>query len=171
MRHGAVRCRTMRRPLRILLNAATALSLVLCAATMAAWVRSYQARDLVWWSLANPRLQLKIETHRGGLCAKAITPLDEFSYVPDPGTGWVQFPARSYGQVFWRNIYSQTGFTIGYVKERGWGLDDEGVRYMACPYWFIMLLTAILPTAQLAGWRRRARRLRLRPGLCQHCGY
>ena len=57
-----------------------------------------------------------------------------------------------------------------------WGYYDFGsfeTRYLGCPYWFIMLLTAILPAARLAGWRRRrrARRLRMRPSLCQHCGY
>src|SRR5437764_4099334 len=69
MRHGAVRCRAMRRLLRILLNAATVLSLVLCVVTIAAWVRSYQAHDGVWWSMANPRLELTISTHRGGFAA------------------------------------------------------------------------------------------------------
>src|SRR3954466_14769337 len=64
---GAVGCQMMRRPLRIVLIAATVLSLVLCAATVAAWVRSYQAWDFVWWSLATPRLQVAIGTYRGGL--------------------------------------------------------------------------------------------------------
>ena len=66
----------MRRLLRILLNAATVLSLVLCVVTMGAWVRSYQARDVMWWSLANPRMILGIATHRGGLFAGMTTPVD-----------------------------------------------------------------------------------------------
>ena len=83
--------------LRILLNAATVLSLVLCAETVPVWVRSYRASDA--------------------------------------------------------------------VVLLGFGLD-----YF--PYWFILLLTAILPAVRLTGWRRRrARRLRMCAGLCQHCGY
>jgi hypothetical protein len=82
----------MRRLLRILLNAATVLSLVLCAATMAAWVRSYQARDVVYWSLANPELELKIVTHSGGLCAEALSALGDFSYVTPRALGGVNSP-------------------------------------------------------------------------------
>jgi hypothetical protein len=73
----------MRRLLRILLNTATVLLLVLFVGTVAAWVRSYQASDLVWWSRANPRLELAIVTYRGGLIAEAATNAVTFS----AGTG------------------------------------------------------------------------------------
>jgi hypothetical protein len=43
MRHDAVRCPAMSRLLRILLNVITALSLLLCAASAMAWVRSYRS--------------------------------------------------------------------------------------------------------------------------------
>ncbi|MDB5318450.1 MAG: hypothetical protein JWN40_81 [Phycisphaerales bacterium] len=76
----------MRLP-RILLNAATLLSLVLCAATMAAWVRSYRARDVVWWSLANPRMLVEVDTYRGGLTFGLFTPVFRDPIVP-PGMGW-----------------------------------------------------------------------------------
>jgi len=55
------------------------------------------------------------------------------------------------------------------VERRRSALGEE--RMLACPYRFVLLLTAILPTARLVAWRRRARRLRMRPGLCRHCGY
>src|SRR4051812_21395107 len=58
------------------------------------------------------------------------------------------------------------GFYLLYYQD-----SARWLRQLACPYWFIMLLTAILPTARLAVWRRRARRLRMHPTLCQHCGY
>src|SRR5882724_11043210 len=78
----------MRRLLRILLNAATVLSLVLCAVTMAAWVRSYQVSDHVYWSLANPRLELGISTYRGGLYIKVSTPMRTDEVLDPPGAGW-----------------------------------------------------------------------------------
>src|SRR5437879_5054540 len=77
----------MRRLLRILTSVATVLSLVLCVATMAAWVRSYQAKDYVWWSLANPRLQLSIVTSRGRLFAGVMTPPAGEDTLEFPGVG------------------------------------------------------------------------------------
>jgi hypothetical protein len=62
--------------------------------------------------------------------------------------------------------FNRFGFALGYGNN-----GTYEIRRLACPYWFIMLLTGILPGARLAGWRRRARRLRMRPGLCRHCGY
>jgi hypothetical protein len=81
-------------------------------------------------------------------------------YLPPPGTAWKESTPLTFDQAVGpeRTFFNRFGFAS----------DD---RHLACPYWFIMLLTAILPGARLAGWRRRARRLRMRPGLCQHCGY
>lgn len=153
----------MRRLLRILLNAATVLSLVLCAVTAAAWVRSYQAHDWVWWPLENQGL-LSIGTYRGGLLAALLT-----DFLPPPAAGWLESAPLSYAEARGPQgtFFNRFGFALGYFQ------GSEGViPRLACPFWFIILLTAILPAARLAGWRRRrARRLRLRPGLCQHCGY
>jgi hypothetical protein len=154
----------MRRLLRILLNAATVLSLVLCAATMAAWVRSYQTRDAIYWS-HDLQLQLWIETHRGGLAAEVVTPFGGDTVI---GTGWHQHAPLSYAEAGGAQgtFFNRFGFGFN-VSQNG----SYATRQLACPYWFIMLLTAILPAARLAARRRRARRLRMRPGLCRHCGY
>ncbi len=159
----------MRRLLRILLNAATVLSLVLCAATMAAWVRSYHASDYVWWSVGKPRLLLHFVTHRGGSFVGVIRVLgSESDRIPSPRAGWEQYTPGSYAEAgaSQRTFFNRQGFRFDYF-----GDEKNPILQLACPYWFIMLLTAILPGARLAGWRRRARRLRMRPGLCQHCGY
>ena len=161
----------MRRLLRILTNAATLLSLVLCVATAAAWVRSYQAKDYVWWSLANPRLQLSIVTSRGRLSAAVITPSFGEESLELPGVGSAPSGPVSYDWVpedSAGTFFNRLGII---VERRRSAVGDE--RMLACPYRFIMLLTAILPAARLAGWRRRRRALRLRmhPNLCQHCGY
>jgi hypothetical protein len=158
----------MRRLFRILLNAATVLSLVLCVVTVAAWVRSYQARDIVWWSLANRRLRLEINTYRGGLFAGALTS-GQINILLPPGTTWRQSAPVTYteGGGSEGTLFNRLGFALDYQQK-----GPYAKRQFACPYWFIVLLTAILPGVWLAGWwRRRARRLRMRPGLCRHCGY
>ena len=161
----------MRRLLRILLNAATVLSVVLCVAAMAAWVRSYQARDYIYWSWARPRTQLAIVTYRGGWLASIYTPVVGAlkNLLLHPGAGWRQFAPGSYDDVVGVSegiFFNRLGFALDHRQTPAYA-----VREIACPDWFIMLLTAMLPTVRLAGWRRRARRLRMRTGLCRHCGY
>jgi hypothetical protein len=157
----------MRRLLRILLNVATVLSLVLCAATMAAWVRSYLVRDEIAWSLANPRLELDLFTYRGGLIAGVLAPNEFLKYLPNPGARWEQRAPETYAGAGGSQgtFFNHFGFAFAHAQ---YPFDH---RFLASPYWFILLLTAIQPGARLVGWRRRARRLRMRPGLCRHCGY
>jgi hypothetical protein len=159
----------MRRLLRILLNLATVLSLVLCAATIAAWVRSYQAKDYVWWSVTRPRLQLSCVTSRGRLAAAIITLPPGEEGLEAPGVGSAPSDPVSYD---WVPENSEGTFFNRFgviVERRRSAVGDE--RMLACPYRFLMLLTAILPTARLATWRRQARHRRLHPTLCRHCDY
>jgi hypothetical protein len=173
--------------LRILLNATTVLSLVLCLAAMAAWVRSYPARDVVWWSLAKPRMLLGVDTYRGGLTFGVFTPVFRDPIVP-PGMGWGQHTPVSFAEAgrpqgTFFNTYGMDDRQNGLGQWAREAFNRFGVvlhlhqngfyqtRELACPYWFIVLATAILPVARLAGWRRRARRLRMRPGFCRQCGY
>jgi hypothetical protein len=160
----------MRRPvLRILFNAATVLSLVLCMVTVAAWVRSYQAGDAVHWPMANPRLLLKIVTYRGGLLVEANTLVGTRDVLLSPGAARrVQFAPKSYAELTdsQSTFFNRFGFALDYRQNRVFA-----TRQLACPYWFIMLLTAILPAARLVARRRWARRSRMRPGLCRNCGY
>ena len=107
-----------RRLLRVLLNAATVLSLVLCAVTATMWVLSSQ-KPIVF-VLA----------------------------------GW---EAQAFG---------------GQIRFLYDGTFQEGEN--SIPFWASLLFCAILPTARLAGWRRRRRRaghLRTGAALCQRCGY
>ncbi|MDB5318473.1 MAG: hypothetical protein JWN40_104 [Phycisphaerales bacterium] len=156
----------MTRLLRILTSVATVLSLVLCVTTAAAWVRSYRARDIVWWSRENPRLELRIGTYRGGLFGSVIR---EDSYL-SAGTGWQHSAPVSYTEAGGSEgrFFNRFGFSLEYFHSRN---SAVSMRELSCPYWSIMLLTAILPAVRFARWRRRARRVRMRPGLCRHCGY
>ena len=169
---GAVR-RPRRRLLRILLNVATVLSLLLCVGAVAAWVRSYRIHDFVWWSRANPRLQLALSTYRGGLFARCYTPVsggvDKVDRMYQPGAGWQGSSPLTYAQAGGpqSTFFNRFGFALHHRQNIA-----IATRQIACPYWFIVLLTPILPSARFAGWRRRrVRRLRMRLGLCQHCGY
>jgi hypothetical protein len=156
----------MTRLLRILTSVATVLSLVLCAVAMAAWVRSYLANDLVSWTQETPRL-LIIDTYRGGIAAEIST----WRSGPTLPTGarYDHSVPQDYAEAVGspRTWFNKFGFALHYSEQGGFA-NQRG----ACPYWFIVLLTAILPAARLARWRRRrARRLRMSPGLCRHCGY
>jgi hypothetical protein len=112
-------------------------------------------------------MQLRIITYRGGLVAKILTPVDR-DILWFPGAGWERYAPESYAEKIGseRMLFDRFGFAMAN--------SEDGVyvrRQFACPYWFITLLTAILPSARLVAWRRRARHLRMRPGLCRHCGY
>jgi hypothetical protein len=141
------------------------LSLVLCMATVAAWVRSYQAHDVALWSPASGRL-LSISTFRGGLFAGVMEPF----FIDNWPTHRAE--AASSSPVDYAELggpQDSTLHRLGFSLLQKFYPSEQ--RYFACPYWFIMLLTAILPAARFVGWRRRARRLRMHPGLCRHCGY
>jgi hypothetical protein len=43
------------------------------------------------------------------------------------------------------------------------------MRVYAVPWWFIMFVTAIMPSIAFLRWRSSRRRHRT--GLCMHCGY
>jgi hypothetical protein len=159
----------MRRLLRILINAATVLSLVLCVATVAAWVRSYRVRDDLSWTRENSRQMLNVVTYRGGLWAAVITARAR-DKLARPGARWLQIAPASYAELVTQaTLFNRFGFALDDFQDTA-----LAARGLACPFWFIMLLTAILPAARLAGWRRRrrqARRLGMGGGLCRHCGY
>src|SRR4051812_3484408 len=107
----------MRQSLRILLSAATVLSLLLCLATMAAWVRSYQAHDQRWWSLANPPLQLTVATYRGGFVGAVVRPL-RTGVVPAPGVGWRHYQPKNYAEVvnLTDTFFNRFSFALEYFE-------------------------------------------------------
>jgi hypothetical protein len=71
----------VRRLLRILLNGATILSLLLCVATAVLWVRSYVTSDVLWWHDGSEPAwgevgdhttsDVSIELDRGGIAFKS----------------------------------------------------------------------------------------------------
>ena len=176
----------MRRLLRILLNAATAVSLVLCVATAAMWVRSRGGRDEVsfitqrsspnggwgWreWAAVSEHGELLLRTgHRDYRNPENIryykwTLLKQWpQWSHDRRT---DHPYIVYGPVSYWN-------RIGFYAHRGWEYQTRwtpagSFRSVAVPDWVLLLIFALPPLL-------RSRRLlsirRYGPGLCRACGY
>jgi len=176
---------TVRRFVRILLNAATALSLLLFVATVALWVRSYWVQDSFIYS--------------GGVRDDRLPGGGGMSYVGGLSVSWHVFhvaPGRggAYERQYqlW-NSHVPRGLTFQssvvtaadqrllaplarFMFEPGGDRSyNEGdvvrVRYggAAAPHWVPMVAFALPPLL----WLRRTRRLRRSRvrGRCAQCGY
>jgi hypothetical protein len=136
---------------RILLNALTALSLILFAAVVALWVRSYWASDELGYisgggivSISNPRGHLAIfvdsPVSGHGFTHLSRLPVHLDRDLPAPDSQWGPF--------------------------RVWFNFDRLIA--AAPAWLCALAFAVLPLTRFAG---RFRKRRPAPGLCPECGY
>ncbi|HEY7116432.1 MAG TPA: hypothetical protein VH475_07600 [Tepidisphaeraceae bacterium] len=176
----------MKRLLRILLNAATVVSLVLCVATVGLWMRSHLVGDQWyrsrWTFLAGPagpkplrETAVFVISGRGGLAIEvrlqdpvglAVAPEDrrrlstlvEHSWKRDPAPG---YPEAGGPDVSWR------GLGFGYwISRYGLGNSASSRRFWF-PDWALAVALAALPAARIITRRRR----RGGAGLCAQCGY
>ena len=185
----------MRRLLRILLNVMTVLSLLLCLATAAIWVRSYWAYDrLIRKSQTQLTRDMRgrpvrywqqsqfLDVTRGvvGVHWSAFPKYDQFyngsdeiveQPVPaDPNVEWtwVRFPRPSDPDVaFWRRRAFKRDIKV-------WPPSDHMqpptvLGFAALPLWAPFAASAVLPAAWAA--RHITRRRRQLRGHCPHCGY
>jgi hypothetical protein len=128
---------------RRLLNCLTALSLLLCVAVAALWVRSYGCSDEITYR--GPKEAVKIRSNGG-----------TFYFIRS------RFKLVIPG---WSHIFNSRY----YPAESGW-LDRADVTWRA-PYFSLFTWTALLPGWRyLLPWLR-ARRDRRSPGVCRSCGY
>ena len=142
----------MRRLRRILLNAATVLSLLLFVVTVALWVRSYGRSDFIDLGGGAADLHTILNTGREsrvGVSQAGAIALYRYAWRA-PGTG--QFHLLSPAPM------------------------------LLIPYWVLGIITAALPAVRLAMWWRRRRRwsegccracgydLRATPERCPECG-
>jgi hypothetical protein len=132
---------------RIILNAATAVSLVLCVATVALWVRSYLGPQIEFFTTVGPRRSYGVGTERGGVI------------------GFLQREGPAYRDGDPDDIWRDGG-GFRYLR-----VTSDGMRRwnLVVPLWAPTLATAVLPLARVGLWRRRARRRRA--GLCPTCAY
>lgn len=178
----------MKRLYRYAFNAVTVLSVVLCVATVALWVRSYRISNKWHWSrvpdsrpndgrvgwvdvwAVRGRLGILIEINSaylddapGGLRHESnplhfAQPVEVTSPQPYPFSG---------DRPLYRVYFDHAGFAY-YRNDIN---DTYHEHNGSLPLWFMTLVTAIGP---LAGFRRmtlRLRAIRRRNGHCLTCGY
>jgi len=170
---------------RRLLNLFTALSLVLCAAAVALWVRTYFRSDTVWYSRVTEGEAFvdisgwQCDTARGDVGLRR-----QFTRVRNvaakmrlkPG-GWAWQSQVPTDRGFFASVALSQRFESG-VRAAGFeyysaqydGADGSrsGHRRLVVPVWALVLLTAPLPAVRL--WRS-VRRGPFGPGHCRGCGY
>ncbi len=148
----------------------TILSLVLCLATLALWVRSYWRYDSLALVYGSRRFgaqsqfcELSFNTTRVRLNTQSRL----------WRSGWYYSTGGSDAQdtLRWEaerspapGVRQFAGF--GYVTDTS---PAASLFYIWFPHWFFALLFAALPATQLRSILRTRRRNRV--GLCQHCGY
>ena len=192
---------TMRRLLRILLNAATVLSIVVFAATAAMWARTYRAVDGVEWDTVTrgPFFVARngISTSRGAVCfyqerweIPGTAGLEERARNVEWELGAPPSSQRSIDRVQWSkppfvsaHFYWVAGFeiTTAVARSRRQLVASQPKRILlsshyhvaAIPLYAPAIASALLPASLLFGMLRRRRRAvrRRAAGQCAHCGY
>jgi hypothetical protein len=179
----------MKRLLRIFLNTATSLSLVLFVATIALWVRSYLNWDeyfrtitFVWdgeRSKDSAEFMSWVGWLEGDLYAGRLHPPRHYWYGSDPvgsqtRSGWTKDRPQSRAELDQYHSSVVAG-PFDRVPPR-WRV--MGIAYTAMPphlwelrvpLWHPAVLTLLLPAAR--GLRCRSRRQKIRAGVCLSCGY
>ena len=189
----------MRRLPRILLNAATLLSALLLAGTLALWVRAASVIDTLFWDrwtqlpLAPEHQHLDrspgneaeftYRNHRVRVISWRGTLVFDYLYQSH---GYNRTAVQSEGldqdvahgpRLGWEHAPIGYGSTVYDEAWDGYGFRGERisisgpdfVQYGSVPLWVPAAAFAILPLAQL---RRRVRHRRRRAtGLCPECGY
>jgi hypothetical protein len=154
--------------LRRLFTLLSALSLVLCVATVVMWVRSYRVGDTYVW-LPPSRVDA-LQSGHGRLWYFRAESIDQVNYP---------LPLETFPKGYWairpppppqlrsKPNWQFVGFS--YTEERPFTLR---LRTVAVPLWSLVAVLSAAPVAALMGIvRRRRRRRRARAGLCRSCGY
>ena len=176
---------------RFALNLLTALSVLLLAATAAAWVRSQFVSDFVNY---HPRVgerawtTVKLDTYTGYFSVEVtryrFVPSNRHHFIywavygrDEPLWDWTSTPYRGRhpDRPYDEDWLTRSTWNFGPPRTRG--STDSGLflwesrswRVVEVPYWCAALLFSLLPAARLAGARRKRRRARR--GLCRRCGY
>ena len=167
---------------RHLLNLLTALSLLLCAAVVVAWVLAQRAggylehmrvdlpemRDrqaMIWFGRRSLALHGAATQWLGGY--RVV--LDSYVTIGRTGFNWktlapLDLPATTSGGTTWDKI------GLGLRRRVDTGPQPRRTSFtLVLPYWLLAGLSALPPATRAAAAVRRRRRYR--PGLCPACGY
>jgi len=147
----------MRRLLRILVNAATVLSLLVCLATAVLWVRADQYTNRLTYNAGQTLHQLCTNSTGVQYVHLATASRGRSRFAIYHWAGW----SEDFG------IYRQleavdTSLFLDQIAPP-WG----GYTF-TIPYWLLFLVTAVAPGIWLT---KRLRRKRTLPGLCPKCQY
>ena len=157
----------MRRPL---LHPLTALSLLLCAASVVMWVRSYSRGDTwVAWEREGARCfsdVCQVVSARGGV----VVYRDVSSAGPRPS--WCRPGAGTAAGGFAEALGFEDRSGVAYLQV--FNPEFNGTlgsyrRELRVPYWSLLTVTGLAPTTWAAV--RLLRRGRRAKGLCPACGY
>jgi hypothetical protein len=181
---------------RFILNAATVLSLLMCAGVVGLWVRSYWRTDRLSWSRDSPP-----EVFAGGAVSRLVAERGRIAFVqnlnvecvwfmpmtpgftssPGPALasasvarGLIDWPARCWfppgGEVRTADVHRFAGFERGhYTVVEPYNLYLLAEDVWAVPLPFVAAVFALLPALRLRASVRGRRRWRI--GHCPHCGY
>ena len=145
---------------RGVLNLLTLVSLLLCVAVVALWVRSYSVGDVVrvrsesrWYQAWSDKGSLRFGTH---LRSELDFDLPRHQAIVPPPYDVVRARRAVNRRLEWN------GFR--YMAESRAAPSSRSVQV---PSWFVALLAAILP----ALWLGRRLLRRYPPGHCKRCGY
>jgi hypothetical protein len=173
---------------RRLLNLLTALSLVVCVATCALWVRSYRAGDVVGLRRSDrghhTLIDCSAQSSRGQVAFRwyrnTMTDLSTFDYF-QARRAWDGAYRAVHGK-FWSiqsigggdRLRESRAFGFAWLRYRVNRPDyDDEAQAFVLPLWFPAMLTAIAPARWSANTVRRfvAGRRDRRRGHCRRCGY
>ena len=176
---------------RLLLNLLTALSLLLCVATVVLWVRSFYVQDVMRWTTTRAaggdirRTRVEVFSVRGHNVAhvqsrtytpqefdRVVRPMDE-RMTPQQRSLWYRMGTHTFRfnynpDVRGRSLWVRLGFRYSHSIHDS-SPPFPGFTEARLPHWLIAMLTAALPAVRCGAWWRRRRRHAI--GRCPRCGY
>jgi len=176
----------MKRMRRIIFNAATVLSLLLCVLTVVIWMRSYRHGWGACYA-SQGRHKYALDIAYGQIVASDTDLTATVERRPAAfSAGWYKLDGDEFDEAMWRMVT----FPDDEQRFSGWGFAaDSGrrvycfassvdafatggsvpLRVLALPLWFVAVLLAITPLVKLRSLMQLFRRKR--NGLCLVCGY
>jgi hypothetical protein len=137
------------------------ISLVLFLATIALWVRTRHAHDVVSYRFHEGMATHSVDCrlHPGALSFGHGLALHDLPV----GFQYDDYRKAPGDPLLSRRTQAMFGFHIGYGESRWW----RDVMWIRIPLWFFLLLTCIAPLL----WLDRRRFRTFPPGCCRNCGY
>ena len=183
---GPLAGRRVRRPARRMFAFCAALSLLLCVAVGALWVRNLFTADTVAWveqdrdarDGGNWQTRSRgVALHSGGLVIGTVTETSRGGAAIPPGRamhskGWQHSHGDGLAKINWRD-HGPLGFGWVNVTMAPAGINlGFTARAMRVPFWFLLVAAAALPSAlAVRRLRERLARRRADPCRCAACGY